>query len=166
MSTICMRVYWYSISSKSDPAGLRDLDIRSGGGRRKVGPAIHGVRSVEDRPVEGGPRAVRGGARRVAVRPGNASARVRADGGTPPGDDRLALCVRRAHAIRPCSGESATALLIPTTEDRCTLGYSAYWRGIVARRASRPSRSEHSDAKCTVKFGIWYNGRCRLTGPF
>ena len=47
--------------------------------------------------------------------------------------------------------------VIPSTEDRCAPNCSTQEEEAVARRASRLLLPEHSDAKCTVPFGIWYN---------
>src|SRR6056297_1215997 len=47
-------------------------------------------------------------------------------------------------------------LLIPATKDRCASDRSAQVERTVARCTSRLFLPEHSLAKCTVNFGIWY----------
>jgi hypothetical protein len=61
----------------------------------------------------------------------------------------------------PCSSEITSPSrapndIIPFTEDRCASNCPAQAGKAVARRASRLFLPEHSEAKCTVNFGIWY----------
>ena len=77
-----------------------------------------------------------------------------------PVDPLHGVSLRVRLRLRHARYEASTAradIIIPSTEDRCASNRPAQAGKAVARRALRLFLPEHSGAKCTVTFGIWYN---------